>query len=61
MRVEDTQLVGDADIAAVQQYLTQLQSQMIARLEALDGGRFSRDAWSRDQGGGGIYSVAAGL
>jgi len=57
MRVEDTQLVGDADIAAVQQYLTQLQSQMIARLEALDGGRFSRDAWSRDQGGGGISCI----
>jgi coproporphyrinogen III oxidase len=42
------------DTVAVRDYLTGLQSRIVERLEALDGGRFRRDAWRRDEGGGGI-------
>lgn len=42
------------DIAAVKAYLTGLQSAIVDRLAALDGGSFIRDEWQRPQGGGGI-------
>jgi coproporphyrinogen III oxidase len=42
------------DIAAVKAYLTGLQSVIVDRLAALDGGSFIRDEWQRPQGGGGI-------
>ncbi len=42
------------DIAAVKVYLTGLQSAIVDRLAALDGGSFIRDEWQRPQGGGGI-------
>jgi coproporphyrinogen III oxidase len=42
------------DIAAVKTYLTGLQSAIVDRLGALDGGSFIRDEWQRPQGGGGI-------
>jgi coproporphyrinogen III oxidase len=42
------------DIAAVKAYLTGLQSTIVDRLAALDGGSFIRDEWQRPQGGGGI-------
>jgi coproporphyrinogen III oxidase len=42
------------DAAAVRSYLLGLQDRIVARLEALDGARFARDAWSRAEGGGGI-------
>lgn len=42
------------DIAAVKAYLTGLQSTIVDRLAALDGGGFIRDEWQRPQGGGGI-------
>jgi coproporphyrinogen III oxidase len=43
------------DLAAVQQFLQNLQNTIVAKLEALDGGAFARDAWQRpaDKGGGG--------
>jgi coproporphyrinogen III oxidase len=42
------------DPAAVRSYLIGLQDRVVARLEALDGGRFGRDEWIRPEGGGGI-------
>jgi coproporphyrinogen III oxidase len=38
----------------VRTYLTGLQDSIVARLEALDGGKFRRDSWDRPEGGGGI-------
>ncbi len=35
------------DTAAIRAYLTGLQARIVARLEALDGGRFRTDAWER--------------
>ena len=50
------------DSEAVAAYLTGLQQHLVAGLEALDGGRFRRDAWQRQDangvpGGGGITRV----
>ncbi len=45
---------GPVDVGAVRAYLTGLQERIVARLEAVDGGRFLRDAWERPEGGGGI-------
>ncbi|MBK6805381.1 MAG: oxygen-dependent coproporphyrinogen oxidase [Betaproteobacteria bacterium] len=42
------------DVAAVRDYLTGLQDRIVARLEAIDGGSFRRDAWDRPEGGGGV-------
>jgi coproporphyrinogen III oxidase len=42
------------DIAAVRTYFTGLQERIVGALEALDGGAFRRDAWERDEGGGGV-------
>ncbi len=42
------------DVAAVRDYLTGLQDRIVARLEAIDGGSFLRDAWDRPEGGGGV-------
>jgi coproporphyrinogen III oxidase len=42
------------DIEAVKAFLLGLQDTIVARLAALDGGTFLRDAWQRPQGGGGI-------
>ena len=43
------------DLAAVEQFLKNLQDDIVARLAALDGRAFARDAWQRpaDKGGGG--------
>ena len=45
------------DSAAVRDYLTGLQQRIVARFEALDGGRFRRDEWKRAEGGGGITCI----
>jgi coproporphyrinogen III oxidase len=42
------------DVAAVRVFLVGLQDTSVARLSALDGGKFRRDPWRRPQGGGGI-------
>jgi coproporphyrinogen III oxidase len=42
------------DVAAVRAYFTGLQDRVVAALEALDGGAFRRDAWTRSEGGGGV-------
>jgi coproporphyrinogen III oxidase len=42
------------DIGLVKDYLTDLQSWIIGRLQELDGNAFRRDEWIRPEGGGGI-------
>jgi len=42
------------DVEPVRRYLTGLQDAIVARLEAIDGGAFRRDAWERPEGGGGV-------
>jgi coproporphyrinogen III oxidase len=42
------------DFAAVQQFMLDLQDAIVARLEAIDGRPFVRDAWNRSDGGGGV-------
>ena len=42
------------DVAAVRDFLVDLQSTIVASLEAIDGRRFRRDEWERPAGGGGI-------
>ena len=39
---------------AVKEYLLQLQAQIVARLELLDGKKFIRDQWTREPGSIGI-------
>ena len=45
------------DIGSVKRYFTDLQSRIVARLEAIDGGSFRRDAWDRPEGGGGVSRI----
>jgi coproporphyrinogen III oxidase len=45
------------DSGAVRGYLTALQERIVASMEALDGGRFVRDDWSRPEGGGGTTRI----
>jgi coproporphyrinogen III oxidase len=45
------------DPAAVQQYFRELQKRIVGALEAFDGRSFSRDAWTRAEGGGGTSCV----
>jgi coproporphyrinogen III oxidase len=45
------------NLAAVSDYLLGLQASIVARLEALDGGKFRVDAWTRAEGGGGKACV----
>jgi coproporphyrinogen III oxidase len=42
------------DKQAIKDYLTDLQSWIVGKLETEDGQRFRRDAWERPEGGGGI-------
>ena len=45
------------NVAAVRGYFTALQDRVVAALEAVDGGKFRRDAWTRAEGGGGDSRV----
>ena len=45
------------NLAAVKRYFTDLQSRIVARLEAIDGGAFRSDVWDRPGGGGGLSRV----
>ncbi len=47
-------------IADAGDYFRQLQTRIVERLEAIDGGQFRRDAWDRAEGGGGISRVLEG-
>ena len=48
------------DSAAVAAYLTGLQAAIVARMQELDGRRFGRDEWTREEGGGGITCMLEG-
>ena len=41
----------------VQQFLQELQDTIVSALEAIDGQSFRRDAWQREQGGGGVTCI----
>ncbi|HLB16037.1 MAG TPA: oxygen-dependent coproporphyrinogen oxidase [Burkholderiales bacterium] len=45
------------NVVAVRDYFTGLQDRIVAALEAVDGGKFRRDAWTRAEGGGGDSRV----
>jgi coproporphyrinogen III oxidase len=45
------------NLAAVRDYFLGLQASIVAALEALDGGKFREDRWSRPEGGGGVACV----
>ncbi len=45
------------NVAAVKDYFTGLQDRIVVALEAVDGGKFRRDAWTRAEGGGGDSRV----
>jgi coproporphyrinogen III oxidase len=45
------------DLPLVERFLAGLQDGIVARLAALDGAAFRRDAWQRPQGGGGLTCV----
>lgn len=46
------------NIDTVKAYLTGLQNRIVNRIESLDGtGKFARDDWQREEGGGGISRV----
>jgi coproporphyrinogen III oxidase len=49
--------VSEVDVTAVHGFLADLQNRIVARLQSLDGREFSRDAWSRAEGGGGVSCV----
>ena len=50
--------MSQPDIAAVKNYLLDLQDRIVVALEALDGGgRFQEDQWKRAEGGGGRSRV----
>ena len=45
------------DTEAVSAYLTGLQARIVSGLEAVDGGSFRADRWSRPEGGGGLTRI----
>lgn len=45
------------DTRPVHAYLTELQHRIVSALEAIDGGVFRDDPWSRAEGGGGITRI----
>jgi coproporphyrinogen III oxidase len=49
-----------AALAAVKQYLLDLQDRICAGLSGLDGQPFQEDRWTREEGGGGRSRVLAG-
>lgn len=52
--VNSEQRIGEIEIASVRDFLIQLQSDIVASLERIDGGAFLRDEWQRPEGGGGV-------
>jgi coproporphyrinogen III oxidase len=48
------------DALAVRHYLLNLQTSIVASMEAIDGGIFIRDEWQRAEGGGGISRIIEG-
>ena len=48
------------DLSPARAYFVGLQERIVARLEAIDGRAFRRDAWDRPGGGGGVSCVIEG-
>ena len=48
------------NVNAVRSYLPELQERIVAGLEAIDGGSFRRDEWTRPEGGGGVSRLIEG-
>jgi coproporphyrinogen III oxidase len=48
------------DLSPARAYFAGLQQRIVARLEAIDGRAFRRDAWDRPGGGGGVSCVIEG-
>lgn len=57
MRPSSSVMTTGVDAEAVRGFLTGLQEAILERLEAIDGGRFYRDAWQRAEGGGGLTCI----
>jgi coproporphyrinogen III oxidase len=55
-----TATVGANEVARIRAYLLDLQSSIVAAIEAVDGGAFLRDEWTRTEGGGGISRLIEG-
>jgi coproporphyrinogen III oxidase len=49
--------MGTMDVAAVKNYLLDLQNRIVACFEKIDGKIFRRDSWDRPDGGGGISAL----
>jgi coproporphyrinogen III oxidase len=49
--------MGTMDVAAVKNYLLDLQNRIVTCLEKIDGKIFRRDSWDRPDGGGGISAL----
>lgn len=45
------------NIQAVETFLRDLQQRYCSTFEAIDGGRFRRDTWQREEGGGGLTCI----
>ena len=45
------------DLDVPRRWFVSLQDAIVAKLAAIDGGSFRRDAWTRPEGGGGIARV----
>lgn len=50
-------MTNTPDSSAVETYLRDLQNRICSALEGIDGARFQRDVWTRDEGGGGETRV----
>ena len=48
------------DIDATRRFFPDLQQRIVSGLEAIDGGTFRRDEWTRPEGGGGISRMIEG-
>jgi coproporphyrinogen III oxidase len=48
------------DLECARTYFIDLQARIVARLEAIDGRAFRRDAWQRPEGGGGLACIIEG-
>jgi coproporphyrinogen III oxidase len=59
-RADEESVSATAAGAAVKNYLNGLHDRITAAIEAVDTGRFRRDAWDRPEGGGGESRILSG-
>jgi coproporphyrinogen III oxidase len=60
MTEETSHITNQPNVPLVQQYLLDLQQNIVTALEIADGATFERDQWVREQGGGGISRLLEG-